>query len=85
MDEKPFALEILTIERPIFTGEARALSAPGEMGEFGILAEHAHFVSGLKNGTLKITLLEGQEKSIPLHGGFLRVEKNRVVVLADID
>jgi F-type H+-transporting ATPase subunit epsilon len=80
-----FNLEILTVERPIFTGEVNALTAPGATGEFGVLAEHAPLVSSLKRGTLKISMPDGNEKTFPLRGGFLRVEKNRVVVLADID
>ena len=80
-----FNLEVLTLERPLFSGEVHSLTGPGSQGEFGILAEHAPFVSGLKRGALKITLQNGEERSIPLNGGFLRVEKNQVVVLADID
>jgi F-type H+-transporting ATPase subunit epsilon len=80
-----FNLEILTVERPIFTGQVNALTAPGTTGEFGVLAEHAPLVSGLKKGTLKITMPDGNEKTFPLRRGFLRVEKNRVVVLADIE
>ena len=82
---KPFFLEILTLEHPIFSGEVVSLTAPGVFGDFGILAGHAPFVSVLKKGRLKVNPLDGKEVSIPLNGGILRVEKNRVVVLSETE
>ena len=85
MDRKTFTLDILTLESPIFRGEVFSLTAPGAMGEFGILADHAPFVSELKKGKLKIHPSEGDKETFLLKGGFLSVEKNRVVVLAEIE
>ena len=47
-----FHLTILSSQRKIFEGDIQSLVAPGEIGYFGVLANHAPFISGLIPGMI---------------------------------
>jgi F-type H+-transporting ATPase subunit epsilon len=83
MFDKPFHLEILTPERVVFNGEALSLSAPGTLGGFQILFNHAPFLSSLTPGVLKVKDLQGNDTTYAVSGGFVEVKANRVTVLAE--
>lgn len=76
-------VEVVTAERVVFTEEGvEQLTAPGAVGEFTVLPEHAPFVTALLPGEMRI-VKGGQETSMATTGGFLEVREDRVVVLAD--
>ena len=79
-----FVVEIFTPEKRVFKGEASHLVAPGKKGSFGILTGHAPLLSSLNPGDIKIDMADNSRKlfCIP-SGGFLEVDNNRVIVLAD--
>lgn len=84
MPEKLFKINVATPEKTIYEGEISSLIAPGEMGYFGILADHAPLIANLVPG--KITIREGQEQSVIFNcksTGILEVLKNNVSVLVD--
>jgi F-type H+-transporting ATPase subunit epsilon len=56
--------------------------APGAEGSLGILPSHAPLVTLLKEGELRVKS-NGSEESLAIHGGFMEVVNNKVVVLAD--
>ena len=77
------SVEIVTGERVVYENDsATMVVAPGAEGSLGILPSHAPLVSLLKEGELRVKS-GGGEESIAVHGGFLEVVNNRVVVLAD--
>ena len=45
-----FSLAILSPDREWFAGPAGSVIAPGQDGEFGVLAHHIPLVAGLKAG-----------------------------------
>lgn len=83
MYEKPFHLEIITPTRVVFRDEATSLSAPGVEGGFQVLYNHAPFLTALQPGELKVKDKDGNDTLFAASGGFVEVNANRVVVLAD--
>jgi F-type H+-transporting ATPase subunit epsilon len=56
--------------------------APASEGEVGILPRHAPLLATLRPGNLRIKK-GGEETSLAVGGGFLQVNQDRVLVLAD--
>lgn len=75
-------LEIVTPERKVYAQEVDSISVKGVEGELGILAGHIPLVTPLQIAPLKIKA-NGQEHWIAIHGGFLEVRSDKVVVLAE--
>jgi F-type H+-transporting ATPase subunit epsilon len=75
-------LDIVTVERVVFSGEVDMVVAPGMEGEMGVLPHHAPLMTILNAGEL-IARTSGEEYSMAISGGFLEVQPDRVIVLAD--
>jgi F-type H+-transporting ATPase subunit epsilon len=74
--------EIVTAERVVLTDEVDMVIAPGIEGELGILPHHAPLLTVLKPGELRVK--HGtEETAIFVSGGFLEVQPDKVIVLAD--
>ncbi len=84
MEEKTFRLELITPSKAAYSKDVASIVAPGSEGSFGILANHAPFMTSLAKGELKIKE-PGQTKPQIIHvnEGFLEVLNNKVVVLVD--
>jgi F-type H+-transporting ATPase subunit epsilon len=80
--EKKLRLVLATAERPHFQGEAGSVTLPGEDGELGVLPDHAPLLGLLGAGEVRIARAEGP-LSFFVAGGFFRVLKNEVTILAD--
>jgi F-type H+-transporting ATPase subunit epsilon len=80
---KVYHLSVLTPERAVFDGEVTYLEAPGSEGYFGVLADHAAFVTTLARGRLTLRPVDGAERTMTVTGGFFEVGKNDATVLAD--
>ncbi len=79
---KPFTLEIVTPTATCFTGEIIHVRAPGVDGDFGVLADHAPMMAGLRPGRVRI---EDPDEAFDyaITGGFFEVHNNRAVILAE--
>jgi len=75
-------LDIVTVERTVFSEDVDIVVAPGVDGEMGILPHHAPLMTTLNAGEL-IARKSGQEYVLAISGGFLEVRPDRVIVLAD--
>lgn len=74
---------LVSPERELFHGEVDQVVAPGAEGEFGVLAQHAPFMTVLKAGALRV-LNGGQEaRRIFVNGGFADVTPEGLTVLAE--
>lgn len=77
-------VEIVSAEREIYSGEARAVTAPAELGEVGIHPRHAPLITRLKPGEVKVEAVAGGEALLFfVSGGMLEVQPHQVTVLAD--
>jgi len=78
----PIRVEIVSQDRMVFQGDADIVIVPGEMGEMGILPNHAPLLSTLKFGILKVRN-KGEEDVFTVAGGIVEVQPNLITVLAD--
>lgn len=78
-------VDLVSVERPIWSGEATAVYARTIDGEIGILAGHSPLLGALAPGWLvRIQQADGVEQRVAVHGGFLSVRPDGVSVLAEI-
>jgi F-type H+-transporting ATPase subunit epsilon len=75
-------LEIVTPERRVAQVTCDEVRAPGVQGGFGIRPGHASFMTALEPGRLTV-VTGGREEQYAVGGGFLQVDQDRVIVLAD--
>lgn len=80
---KQIHLQIVTPRKIVFEGEVEKLTAPGVMGPFQVLFNHAPIVAALTSGLLHLTTLDGKTEYFALSGGMLELHENKVSVLAD--
>jgi F-type H+-transporting ATPase subunit epsilon len=78
----PMRLEIVTAERILFEGDVDVVVAPGGDGELGVLPHHAAVMTTLLPGELRYRI-DGEDNHYIVHGGFMDVRGDQVVVLAD--
>ena len=77
-----FWLEIITGEKLLFQGEVDTVIAPASDGEIGVLPHHAAVMTTLEPGELRYRV-GAEEIHYVVHGGFMDIRGDRVVVLAD--
>ena len=77
-------VEVVSPERILFSGEADMVVCRAEGGEIAFLSGHAPFLGTLGIGIVKVTLTAGGEEHIAVHGGFVEVRDNRVIILSDV-
>ena len=78
-------VELVSVERPIWSGEASAVYARTTEGEIGVLPGHAPLLGALEPGWLvRIVQSDGVEQRVAVHGGFLSVRADGVSVLAEM-
>ena len=78
-------VELVAVERTIWSGEARMVIARTTEGELGILTGHAPLLGQLaEGGVVTIRGAEGQEDLVvAAHGGFVSVTERGVSILAE--
>lgn len=75
-------LEIVTPERKVYAEEVNMVVVKGVEGELGILPNHIPLVTPLAIGLVRIQR-DGKEDIAAVHGGFMEVRKDKVVILAE--
>lgn len=76
-------LEVVTPERIVYSQQADMVIVKGAEGELGVLPNHIPLVTPLKIAPVRVKKSGGQEDLIAVHGGFIEVRKEKVVVLAE--
>jgi F-type H+-transporting ATPase subunit epsilon len=76
-------LEVVTQEKRLFSGDVDMVVAPGGEGELGILPHHAPLLTTLREGVLRVKR-GGGEEYFSIGGGFMEVQPDHVIVLADV-
>ena len=75
-------LEVVTPKGSIVSDDVDIVTAPGFAGEFGVLANHAPFLSTIKVGTLRYKQ-DGNETELMISGGFCEVSNNKITFLVE--
>lgn len=77
-------LEIISPDAKIYSGEINSAVFPGVSGSFGILNNHAPFISTLKNGKIKVVeSANNKELLFDVNGGVVEIMNNKIIVLAE--
>lgn len=76
-------VDIVSVEKKIFSGLVELLIVTGEMGELGILANHTPLLTAICPGRIKVIKQGGAEELFYVSGGLLEIQPDCVTVLAD--
>ncbi|NEK85187.1 F0F1 ATP synthase subunit epsilon [Blastococcus saxobsidens] len=77
-------VELVAVERKIWSGEATTVVARTTEGELGILPGHAPLLGQLADGgVVTIRTDSGEDLVVAAHGGFLSVSESGVSILAE--
>jgi F-type H+-transporting ATPase subunit epsilon len=78
-------VELVSVERLLWSGDATMIIARTTEGELGILPGHAPLLGELApGGVVRIQREGGEELTFAVHGGFLSVTEDGVSILAEI-
>jgi len=76
-------LELVTPEKMILSEDVEEVIAPGVEGDLGVLPEHAPLLTALRVGELAYRTGKQLDYVAIVGGGFLEVNDNKVIILAD--
>lgn len=77
-------VELVAVERKIWSGEATMVIARTTEGELGVLPGHAPLLGELApGGVVRIRTGSGDDLVVAAHGGFLSVTEKGVSILAE--
>jgi F-type H+-transporting ATPase subunit epsilon len=76
-------VDVVSAEESIFSGEARFVTLPGEIGELGIYPRHTPLITRIRPGAVRIEKENGDEEFVFVAGGILEVQPTVVTVLSD--
>jgi F-type H+-transporting ATPase subunit epsilon len=78
-------VELVSVERALWSGEASAVYARTTEGELGVLPGHTPLLGALAPGwVVRIARVDEPELRVAVHGGFLSVRPDGVSVLAEM-
>lgn len=83
MTGKAIHLDIVTPQKQVFSGEVTSFTAPGVLGGFQILYDHAPMLAALRIGQVKVVTPDGKILRFATSGGFVEVHDNTVLMLAE--
>ncbi len=76
------SFSLVSPEREVFNGLVDQVDAPGVEGDFGVLADHAPFMTALREGS--VTVFTGSSKrTFEVKGGFADVTPAGLTILAE--
>ena len=77
-------VELVSVEQKVWSGEADMVVARTVAGgEIAFLTGHAPFLGALETGVVRVKTPNGEEVAA-VHGGFVEVRDDRVIVLSDV-
>jgi F-type H+-transporting ATPase subunit epsilon len=78
-------VQLVSPEQVLYTGDAEMVVARTlSGGEIAFLADHAPFLGALGAYPVRIVLAAGSQEKFAVHGGFVEVGNNRVIILSDV-
>lgn len=82
MSQATLQVDIISPEKPVYSGAASSVVAPAHDGQVGILPGHAPMVTRLGIGEVRVTDSAGAAR-FAIRQGYLQVVGNKVVVLSE--
>jgi F-type H+-transporting ATPase subunit epsilon len=81
----PMQVEVVSPERILFSGEAdMVICRTVGGGDVAFLPGHAPFLGALAIHSARIKRPDGTEETAAVHGGFVHVRDNTVIILSDV-
>lgn len=80
---KAFQVDVVSPEATVWSGMATIVVARTPEGELGIMADHESLMGALATGPVEIEAESGERSTIGVHGGFIQVLDNQVVLITD--
>jgi F-type H+-transporting ATPase subunit epsilon len=80
-------VEVVTPTRTLYSGDAEMVVCRSAGGEIAFLADHMPYIGALEPGVVRIVGASdtaGSELILAVHGGFVEVKDNQVIMLADV-
>jgi F-type H+-transporting ATPase subunit epsilon len=77
-------VELVSPERILYSGEAEMVICRTFDGEIAFLTGHAPLVGALDIGVVRIKTTAGAHETAAVHGGFVEVRDDRVILLSDV-
>ncbi len=77
-------MEIVSPERVLYSGEGDMVVARAESGDIAFLPGHAPYIGALGVAAVRVLLPQNGEQAAAVHGGFVNVSNDRVIVLSDV-
>lgn len=81
MPEKTFILKVVTPEQEVFKDQIISAVVPGAAGSFGVLANHAPFISQIRKGIIEIRRPDGRDVVVEVGEGYAKVKDNEMIIL----
>jgi F-type H+-transporting ATPase subunit epsilon len=76
--------ELVTPERQVMSDDVYMVVVPGAEGQSGILANHAPYMTTLRNGEIAVYRTQGgQPERIAVTGGFAEMSDRGLTILAE--
>ncbi|CAB0813920.1 ATP synthase epsilon chain [Corynebacterium diphtheriae] len=77
-------VELVSVERMLWSGKASIVTAQTVEGEIGVLPGHEPLLAQLvDNGVVTIRPVDGDKLVAAVQGGFLSISKEKVTILAE--
>jgi len=77
-------VELVAVERRIWSGEANFVLARTTVGEIGVMPGHEATLAQLEEaGVVRVDGTDGTSTTLAVHGGFLSITPDTVTVLAE--
>ena len=83
MAEGKVEFELVSPEKLLLSEPVEMVVVPGEEGDFGVLHQHAPFISGVRPGVIRVHNGGKVTEEIFVSGGFAEVTPARCTVLAE--
>jgi len=80
---EPFKFDLVAPERLLMSEEVVEVVVPGTEGDFGVLKDHAPFMSTIRPGFITVREVSGGERNIFIRGGFADTNPNGLTILAE--
>ena len=79
----PLNVEVVATDGKVWSGEASTVVLRTKSGEIGLLPGHSPLIASLSDGPITIRPVDGSEVKAAAHGGFVIMDSNNVIVLAE--
>ncbi len=77
-------VQVVSPEQLLFEAQASMVVCRTTDGELAFLTGHVPFLGALGIGQVRVILPDNSERAIAVHGGFVQVDHDQVVVLSDV-